>query len=268
MARTIARPINLGEAQNRLPLLGAIGLALLAAIFAFAALRAAGGDGGGGVADDIDVVVASQRIEAGAIVSPDMLEVTALPADALIENALTSLDGLEGLVVRYPIEQGEQITNEKLGQLGTESDGVGSVVPLGMRGFSIEVTEEKIFGGLLTPGDHVDVIGIVTRTVGEEDITESVLLVQNAEVIGVGEERKNLIAREDRDGNPIEDGAISERPDDVEAQPEATSVTLLVTPSDALIIALAQEEGSVWFSVRGPGDNETAPVEPRTLTND
>jgi Flp pilus assembly protein CpaB len=137
-----------------------------------------------------------------------------------------------------------------------------------MRGFSVEVTEEKIFGGLLTPGDRVDVIGIFSRTVGEEDISESVLLVQNAEVIGVGESQKDLIAREDRDGNPIEGGVISERPEDVEAQPEATSVTLLVSPSDALIVALAQEEGSVWFSVRGPGDEEIVPVEPRSLTNE
>jgi Flp pilus assembly protein CpaB len=180
MARTVARPISVQDGQNRLPLYGAIGLALLAAIFAFAALRTAGGDGGGGAGAERDVVVAAQRIEAGTIISPDMLRVSALSEDAVLENALTSLDGLEGLVVRYPVEQGEQLTNEKVGQLGSDSDGVGSVVPAGMRGFSVEVTEEKIFGGLLTPGDRVDVIGIFSRTVGEEDISESVLLVQNA----------------------------------------------------------------------------------------
>jgi pilus assembly protein CpaB len=257
----------MGESQNRLALFGAIGLALLAAIFAFAALRAAGGGGGDTAVGGVDVVVATQRIEPGTVINDDMFAIKSIPDDALIANHLTTLEGLTGLVARVPIEQGEQLTESKVGQLAEE--GIPGVTPPGMRAFAVEVTEEKIFGGLLAPGNHVDVIAVVSRTVGDDDITEARFMAQNAEVLAVADVQLEPVAQLDRDGNVIQaedsEGVLSESPDDVDAQPEATSVTLALTPGDTLLVALAQEEGSLWLSVRPHGDDSRVDEPARTL---
>jgi Flp pilus assembly protein CpaB len=273
MARTIAGAGTALEGQNRLALAGAIGLALLAAVFAFAALRAAGGEGdGGGTANRVDVVVASQPISRGEAISDGMLTLASVPEDAIIANALTALPALDdGLIASYPLEQGEQLTAAKLGQEGAGKGGtLPPVIPPGKRGVTVGVTEEKVFGGLLAPGDHVDVIAIVQRVEGEEEIPTAVMLVQNAEVLAVADEQLEPVGRLDIDGNPIvtdtSEGVLSEAPEDADTQPDARNVTLAVAPEDALLIALAQEEWSVWLSLRGPGDAETLPVAPRSLT--
>ena len=44
------------------------------------------------------------------------------------------------------------------------------------------------------------------------------------------------------------------------AQPNATVVTLAVSPEIAQAIFLAEEEGSIRLSVRAPGDDEVRPI--------
>jgi pilus assembly protein CpaB len=245
-------------------LYGAIALAVIAAIFAFFALRATGGGGGSDAAARVDVVVASQHINAGDEITEGMLKVSTLSEDSLIENGLKSVDGLVGLVARYPIEQGQQVTQNNFGRLGEEAGVLGQGTLNGFRSVPISVNEEKVFGGLLSPGDRVDVVGVVQRTVGDEDVPTAVLLAQNAEVQSVGETYLEPVASLDAGGAPIESdtstGTITEDDRDTEAQPDAQTVSVLVGPEDALKIILAQEEGSVWLILRAPGDDATVPA--------
>jgi pilus assembly protein CpaB len=251
-------------------LIGAVGLAALAALLAFGSLRAMdSGDGGLVAAGEVDVVVADRRINSGETISGDMLKVTSLPENALIENALTSLVDTEGTVARVTLQKGEQLTNEKLGLTG---DGSGSsladTIPIGERAVSVEVTEQKIFGGLVAPGDHVDVMAVVEDFVDQTQLPRAVLLVQDAEVLAVADQALEPIVRTDRSGTPLEGdsaGNLSERPEDLEAQPKANNVTLAVTPSEALMIALAQEKWAVYLSLRGGGDTEIIDVRPQLL---
>jgi pilus assembly protein CpaB len=261
----------MGDGQRSAFLAGAIGLALLAAIFAFASLRIIGGDGGGSSSGPrTDVVVTSRAIGAGEVVSGDMLQVATVPEDLVPANAITSLDGLEGLVVRYPLEEGEQLTPAKLGQECPSGGDVGCVVPLRQRGFPVGVTEEKIFGGLLAPGDRVDVIAIGEAVEDDVRTPKAKLLVQNAEVLAVADTSLESVATSDRDGNPLEGdasaGVLATSPEDPDAQPDARSVTLAVTPEEAMLIALAQEEGAVWLSIRGANDDEIREIPSQSLT--
>jgi pilus assembly protein CpaB len=245
---------------------------LLAAVLAFTSLRAFGGSDGAGnaAAADVQVVVATARIEAGTVIEAGMLKVAPVSESSLVEGALTSQDDLVGLIARYPVEKGAQLTASTVGQQGDANGSLlGRVIPAGKRAMTVEVSEERVFGGLLAPGDHVDVIAIYQRTEGEEEFQEAIALVQNVEVLSVADESLIPVTREDKDGNPIvtdeSAGVLGTSPDDPEAQPEARSVTLAVDPADALRVALAQEEGSLWLSLRGSGDNETLPIAPQTL---
>jgi pilus assembly protein CpaB len=261
-----------GERSNNLFIAGAIGLALLAAIFAFAALRANSGGSDSSSFGEVEVVVAKQPIAAGQTIEDSMLQVVGISETGHVEGALTSLEDVTGSVARYPIATGAQFTKGLLGSAEECGESpLACVVPVGKRAVTVEVSEEKVFGGLLAPGDHVDVIAIIERTVGEEEVPTAIALIQNAEVLAVADESLQPIARFDADGNPIAsdeaEGVLGAQPDDIEAQPEARSVTLAVSPEEALSIALAQEEGAVWLSLRGSGDDGTPPIEPQTLTN-
>ncbi len=266
MARSLAQN---PDRQNRLLLMGALGLAVLAALFAFVSLRGFGeGDGGGSRAGDVSVVVTTQSIGAGARIDAGMLELASVPPDTMIENALVSLGGLDGSIARYPLERGEQVTAAKLGQRDDDDGTLSDVVPRGKRAVTVEVTEQTIFGGLLVAGDHVDVIAVVEAQ-SDEGLPRAIQIVQNAEVLSVADESLRATARLDKDGNPIEsdtaDGPIAQGPDDLDSQPDATSVTLAVSPGDALLIALAQEQWTLDLSLRGTGDEDILDIPPQIL---
>jgi pilus assembly protein CpaB len=247
-------------------LYGAIALAVIAAIFAFFSLRAIGGGGGGsGAAAPVDAVVAAQHINRGEVITAEMLRVAEIPEDVAIANALTTTEGVVGQVARFPIEEGQQVVASNFGETIEGGGPVGRVTPHELRSVSVEVTEEKIFGGLLAPGDYVDVVAILEVTQGDEDVTIARMLVQDVEVSTVGEEQLQPVVQLDSDGNPIASGEasgeIAAAEEDPDSQPDARSVTLLVSPQDSLLIALAEAEGSLSLMVRAPGDHTIVPIE-------
>jgi Flp pilus assembly protein CpaB len=247
-------------------LYGAIALAVIAATFAFFALRATGGGGGSAAVTRVDVVVASQAIGQGDEITADKLRIAALPSDAVINNGLTSTEGVVdvGLVALYPVEEGQQVTQNSFGEPCVVGRGRICVEPNHVA-VPVGVNEETVFSGLLAPGDRVDVIAIVDRTVGGDDVPTSVTIVQNVRVVAVGEEQLDGIAATDSGGNP---DVVTTTDDDIEAQPDARSVTLEVLPEDAGRVFLAQEEGSIWLAVRAAGDNEIRPTNDARLFPD
>jgi|CXWL01.1.fsa_nt_gi pilus assembly protein CpaB len=262
------------ERQNRLIFMGAIALAALAAVLVFLGLSgigdSGGGGGGGAFADSVDVVVASREIPAGTKVTGDMLEVATLSGNAIVEGALTETTGLEGLVVRQTLARGEQFTPAKVGQgLAAGDRTLSAVVPAGLRAIALEVNESSIVGGLVVAGDRVDVIAIFNDQNDGGLGPNAQTLLQDVEVLAVGQTAQQAVARLDRDGNPIDtdtaEGSLSTRPDDTKANEKADTVTLAVAPEDAPLLALAQDQGTVWLVLRGQGDDGVQDVGPVAL---
>ena len=116
---TAARAAGSPERQNRLILFGFLALAGLAAVLVFLALSNFGEDDGGGAAGfggTVNVVTISESVSAGTTLTDDLLQMTTLPENGIVEGALTSEEGLEGLVVRQDLAKGEQLTAAKVGQ--------------------------------------------------------------------------------------------------------------------------------------------------------
>ena len=91
-----------------------------------------------------------------------------------------------------------------------------------------------------------------------EDI-KAVTLLQNVEILGVAQEAQEpvpaALSAEDGEGAEVGQGIRGERPEDVERQPSARSVTLAVTQVDAQLLALVQEtNGIIWLSLRPVGE--------------
>jgi pilus assembly protein CpaB len=259
MSRTIS---TLTERPGRSLLLLALLFALVAAVLVFVALnRSSGNDKEASTSATTKVVVAAHDIDARTTLNSDMLEVADVPADSALKGSFSNAADLEGQVTRYPLVSGEQVIASKVGVLDKNEEGLSFVFPEGMRAFSIQVSEESSAGGLILPGDLVDVIGILQgETVG---VDKAVTLVQGVEVLAVAQEAQEPIPAARATGTPTPSavsGTLGERPSDVAPNPGARTVTLAVTQEQAQLLALVQSKGDLALSLRSFGDKE--PVSP------
>lgn len=109
------------------------------------------------------VLVASHAIPAGRYVSADDLKWQEWPANAPASSFVDkktdpeALEKMVGAVARYPLVEGEPVTNGKLQQPGTAGFMAVMLTP-GMRAASIRIDPEAAAGGFIQPNDRVDVI--------------------------------------------------------------------------------------------------------------
>ena len=262
MAQAIAAAAPQG--RNRTMVLAALLFAAIAAVLVYAALQSQGGGGGSGavVSGEMTVaVVAARSVPANTVLTADMLELRQVPLGSQLDGVFASTAGVVGLPTRYPLEAGEQVTPQKVGlnRIEDEND-VALVLPPGMRGFGVEVREVTGVGGLLLPGQFVDVIAVFAER--NDESSRSIMLLQDVEIIAVGQEAQ-LPLPASGDGQA---GLNGRRADDAEWQPNASTTTLAVTPQDAQLLALVQQSGAaIWFSLRPVGDHEIVPVEETNL---
>jgi pilus assembly protein CpaB len=239
-------------------------LALIAAVLVFVAVNGSGSSSPAKtvpVSGSVSVVTASQDIPARTTITAGMLQVAALPADAVLTGSYNATASLVGLTTRYPLIQGEQVTTSKIGDaLPTNDKSLSLIVAAGYRAMSIPVDDKNGVGGLLLPGDLVDVIAIFGAQ-GTGTAT-SVTLLQNVEIVAVGQTAEDALPAPV--GSPAASastGSLGKAPDDAKSQPSASSVTLAVPADRVQQLALAASDSSVhlWFSLRHRGDNATIP---------
>lgn len=129
----------------------------------------------------VEVLVATQDIAQGESLdeASGKFAKRELPKDAVLSNAQTSLDSLEGLVALTPIYAGEQIIAEKW---GGSVDVTSSVLAIPNRkvAASVNLTDPARVAGFVNPGSTVAILisvpdGRYTRT-----------LLPRVKVLGVG----------------------------------------------------------------------------------
>jgi pilus assembly protein CpaB len=256
------RTSTFSERPGRALLLLALLFAVIAAVFVFVALNQSdNGDKEASASATTRVVVAAHDIAARTTLKSDMLEVADIPTDSVLKGTFSNVSDLEGQVTRYPLVGGEQVVASRVGASEKGAEGLSFVVPAGMRAFSIQVSEESAVGGLILPGDLVDVIAIFDAdTVG---VDKTVTLIQGVEVLAVAQTAQEPIPAARTTGTPTPSaasGTLGERPEDLKANPGARTVTLTVTQEQAQLLALVQSQGELALSLRSFGDK--APVAP------
>ena len=250
-----ARSFSLGG-SSRTGLLLAGALAAVTGILIFAALRS-GDDGGtksvsGGA--ETAVVVARLNIPARTAIQADMVEVVRVPSNALLGGAFSSSDLAVGRVARIPIYKGEQLVQDKLATTKTDL-GLSYIVPAGHVGLAIKVDKVIGAGGLIRPGDRVDVMAVVdvkyTDIASDKQFTDtrSFYLAENVEVLAVEQKLENRPVEPGASGS--NDGTLVDQP---AADAAATVVTLALTTDDAPKVLLADEKGKLRLAVRASGD--------------
>jgi pilus assembly protein CpaB len=277
----MARPITLsGNKTNRRLLLLALVAGIVAAILAYTALSRESQSTGGGVSATSSMaaaVVAKQDIPARTKITASMVEVRQLPADDRSELAYANVGDVVGRVTRYPIATSEQVLSTKVVALeaaAATGDSLSYIIPEGRRAISISVSEVVSSGGLVLPGDYVDIIGVfdVTFSAGDQQQTEdkyfSRIILQNIEVLAVAQTlvdaapEVGTTAPSGDTGTTGSDSTSAQRARNTEANPDpkAGTVTLAVTPQEAQVLFLAEENGVLRLAVRPYGDADVQDI--------
>jgi len=248
---------------NRRFLLLAFILAILSAVLVYAAISRSD-DGGGSGAGEIPVVVAKAAIPAGTVITAGMLDVRQIPQTDVGDQAFSTAEGVIGQVARYPIAANEQILLSKVVG-GTETLGsavLSNILEQGMRGMAITTSSVVGAGGLVLPGDHVDLLWVPSEI--EEDHPGSFLVAEDVEVLAVKQTLVDLPPTAPGLQEGGDEGTVTQRVRGSEAEPipDATTLTLMVTPEQAQMIFCAEAGGTLRLAVRAFGDTTPSGVPP------
>ena len=147
-----------------------------------------------------------------------------------------------------------------------EDSGLAFRVPPGKRAVSVNVNEVVTNGGLVVPGDFVDIIALFpaaaasngsTAIVAEDSAT---IALQNIEVLAVAQSLDGVGPQAQGFGVVANvAGGKSERQEAI-ARPNARTVTLAVTPDEAQRLILAEEKGKIRLALRAVDDHQAADV--------
>lgn len=256
--------VALSGKTDRIRLLLGLALGLVAAGLIAVFLIQAKEDGSGGQlsGDTVPAVVAAQDIAAGTRLSADMVTVKELPAGAVLAGALAEPSAVVGKVTTVPLVQGEQVLSAKISDTNvdlTKFKGdlpLALAIPQGRRAYSIEVSEVSAAGGLIRPGDYVDVLASGQK-VSAEDSSQTVgfscYVAQDIQVVAVGQ-------------TPVKTtpGSVETPEEMATVTPDkaAASVTLAVTPQEAAGMAAMQRgvdgnnvQQQLWLAVRPFGEH-------------
>ncbi len=180
------------------------------------------------------ILVASHALPAGQFLKTDDMQWQEWPSDHLSQTYVLEgarpLEDFAGAVVRQGIAQGEPVTEDRLIKKG-ERGFLSAVMSPGTRAVTLQLQPNAGLGGLVLPGDHVDVMltAVIPNEVAnqpERRATETVL------------EDIRVIAIDQKMGDMSNETVM------------ARSATLEVTAKQAEILALVTDMGKLSLALR------------------
>lgn len=197
-----------------------------------------------------EVVVAARELVPGVALTEEDLALVPVP-QTLVEDG-DSYATVEELLGQEPLERvltGEIVRAERLSGDSAASALNRLIVP-GARAVAVLTDRAAGVGGLLRPGDRVDVIVTIrpdTNALGADWVTETVL--QGVRVLAVDEDVLGA--------QPVEDEDTSKRSNrGARPQSRKVLVTLEVLPDEAEKVALGTSRGDIHLSLRSRDDEE------------
>jgi len=187
-------------------------------------------------------VAPSRALEADEILTQENTELVDWPGDAPLEGAFKAVTDVAGREVLFPLAKGQPVLDRDLSAPGA-GPGLAGKIPNGMRAVALRSDEIVGVAGFLVPGSHLDVLVTYSPDHVTEPLTATVL--ENALVIAAGHQ--------------IE-------PDPSAKTPDATVVTLLLTPDQAQRAVLASTQGAIHFVLRNGGDSSPSADAPVRLS--
>lgn len=205
------------------------------------------GKRGGADPDLVKVYAAIEDIPAGTPIAQEMLIARQVHKSAVPEGAVTDMKQIEDRALMVKAFKGDLIFDAKLCKKG--QIGASVAIPEGMRAFTIPVTETQAHSGMVQPGDRVDVAcAYEIRSANGPAIPKNRTILEYIQVFAVDNHR-------DLDKEKIDQ------------KHSVKSLTLLVTPDQAVILGLLQSKGApnFSFSLRNPNDKPKMTAKKRSV---
>lgn len=177
-----------------------------------------------------EVVVALTPIPAHVRVTEEMLGIKEIPVEAVHTDTYTKIADVVGGTTTTELIAGEQVLTERIVATDEEA-ALAYRIPENMRAMTVATSEVDGVGGYVMAGDKLDVLVSYTPSEGAQ---VAYTQLQNIEVLERG---------------PNNDAA------DSSASGVPTSLTLLVSPAQAEVIAFGSLNGTIYFTLRNPVDS-------------
>jgi pilus assembly protein CpaB len=191
------------------------------------------------------VAVATRDLGARVRVGTSDIELREVPSAGVHPLALRTVDEVVGQFTVGFTAIGEQFLPHDL-SADVLGGGLAQLVPVGARAISFAISNATAAGGLVSPGDQIDVIAIFTEDTAGRDGTA--IVAQNVEVLAISQ----VVLGDAVD--TTREAAASGSPQSVSA-----TVTVAVSLEDAQRISLAESFGDLRVFLRNP-DDESEPV--------
>lgn len=184
--------------------------------------------------DTRQVVVPVHDMEKGATISQDDIAARDVPAEFVPADALTpdNYQDYVGQVLRSPLTHGAPISGSAVDKV---TDHFSNVIDPDKVAYSIQVDESNSVSGLIVPGDHLDIMLLMTGD-GTDQIRP---LLADVPVLATGKLAKGL-----RNANPDSN-------DD-----SYSNITLGLAPNDAQRLGMAMKVGELRVMLRSAGDRQ------------
>lgn len=176
-----------------------------------------------------EVVVALSKIPAHVKVTEEMLEIRKIPTEAVHADTYTAIADVVGGTTTTELIAGEQVLTDRI-VTDTAESALSYRIPENMRAITVATSEVNGVGGYITVGDNVDILVSYSPSEGGQIVYTQ---FQNIEV--------------------LERGAYASTADGTQTG-IPSSLTLLVTPAQAEVIAYATLNGTFNFTLRNPVD--------------
>ena len=181
-----------------------------------------------------NIVLLARSLPVGAVLTERDLKVVSWPGDAVPSGYIRSVKDAVGRGVITPVAENEPLLE---GKVSTKDAGGGLSIIIrdGMRAVSVRVDEIIGVAGFVIPGTRVDVMLTLDKGPNRPQAITKTLL-QNVQTLAAGQS-----VTRDKEGKPQ----------------TVTVITLLVSPDDAELLALAAKEGRLQLALRNTLDTLT-----------
>ena len=188
------------------------------------------------VGETTPVFVAATEIGIGDPLTPQLLKLEPWPKEKVPGGAMGKLEDVEGRRSRSKFYPGEPILEAKLLPKGENGGSAIDMIPKGMRVVPIRVDAVSGASGMILPGDRVDLL-VHLREDPARGLARSVTrtFLQNIKIFAVDD--------------------VYDRPGTDNKALSAKTISVLVTPEQAELVALAAQLGTVQLVMRSASDD-------------
>jgi len=182
-----------------------------------------------------NIVLSARALPVGAVVTERDVKLVGWPGEALPDGYIRSIKDAVGRGVITAVAENEPLLAAKMSTKDA-GGGLPIIIRDGMRAVSVRVDEVIGVAGFVIPGTRVDVLLTLDNNSGRQQAVTRTLL-QNVQTLAAGQS-----VTRDKEGKPQ----------------TVTVITLLVSPDNAELLALAAKEGRIQLALRNTLD--TVPV--------